>query len=546
VPFTIDPIGVKVGSAPAGCIVPPSSAKAPAPAADTCDVNFLPGGQNFMTVNLKVGETRTFVARGSTAGTYTWLSNVPDGTKVTQTPVQFIASVKALKPGRSNIAVFFTAATPDANGVRHVADAHIDIIAYKVASLSITPTGDQTLAKPPGSNVFEIDKAFDVSLKLTANGEANDVPAAQNIQLSFDDPDDPTISFVIDPNGGSGDDNASIAAGGRRTGVMWKDDADPSRVSSVSASSDGQKALAFLFCKLEQVCTFPVTFRASTIAGDNYIIKADALTFSEGGDTLFDGVQAKSGTWTVRRKISIAHLFEMQNSVSTTHVMSSDEIAPAFTGDGFTDYIQSPDIRILTAADSPHFLCDIDSPDASETPTQDELTRYNSTDPSIKATAKRQIEDKATNWVDRNQQRCISTKADFAARFVPPGTGISVFGIQKLSPKEDADPATGQTNFYPDGILVSVSLDGATAQVDPDGEWSTSPVLIDHDNQLIFIQAVEANEHLRNLLRRAVALTYLDRADFDDTTTGVLGPGAPTGTIDDVNILRLRGYIKLP
>jgi hypothetical protein len=37
-----------------------------------------------------------------------------------------------------------------------------------------------------------------------------------------------------------------------------------------------------------------------------------------------------------------------------------------------------------------------------------------------------------------------------------------------------------------------------------------------------------------------------DHEPFEPTTTGLLAEDAPSGTLDDKNVLRMRGYKKLP
>src|SRR5262249_25740547 len=129
----------------------------------------------------------------------------------------------------------------------------------------------------------------------------------------------------------------------------------------------------------------------------------------------------------------------------------------------------------------------------------------------------------------------------------------TIVGIRAFSEKEDGDPTTGQTHFYPPGITIPVGPfqpAGTRALVSPDGDWDAFGICAGGDG-VIWV-AAKGRDRLFQLVNdlRVVAHNS-DHEPFgadgsDNADSGLMGPNPSPFDIrfSADSILRLRGWTR--
>jgi hypothetical protein len=307
--------------------------------------------------------------------------------------------------------------------------------------------------------------------------------------------------------------------------------------------------LAYISLAPGETGAIQVQFLASAIAGDNYRLKAQAMSVSTASRVL---KEATSGLLEVFKEIKFERVVQMTGGADVNIIMAAGRVAPAFA-DANTLYPDPVAARVLPPGpQSPDFLHPIQPPNPGELPTQQELDQFASPDPILKAVAKGVISGKALAWARRVTARILlfdDLEMGRKQDLVGMSDAFGVIGIRAFSEKEDGDPATGQTNFYPPGITIPVGPFGANGlrqEVDPDGDWD--PIRGIEKSGRIWIPARGLEPAMEIVIARRLAALFSDHIPFGEdgetTDTGIMSdnPKPTDTTFTDENILRLRGW----
>jgi len=431
--------------------------------------------------------------------------------------------------------------------------------AIEFDSLETTPNykNELNIIKPiPAPNPEEIPKEIQAVIKLknkAGSGVATLVPF--KLHWSFEDIDDTARKTGIDTDG-QGDDNAPAENHGKRIttatppgtiSIMWK------AVAGTTTTVDpaGQTAISdsIVTAGADQG-TAKISFLSSIMAGDNYELKLE-IKNKEG--VLVKEFKFKK--WSVRKELEFTRFFKMQGGVDVKSVASRDNVDPAFSGDGYTDYRTGNTQTNLSAAQSPEFVVALLPPNPStdpqhpELPTQQELTDYASTNATVKAAAKAAIEAKAQSWVDRNTDKNYlgGEVIKYAQSIGAPA--FSLIGARYIHEKLDGRDKANGTPYYPAGIQIN-GTDGE--KHDPDADWGEFEGGEAGNFALIFLNT-DPLERLIVASRHEVGHAS-DHTLFgagDHASSGLMHPNANQnntfpfgdGNFNDSSILHLRGWV---
>lgn len=348
------------------------------------------------------------------------------------------------------------------------------IFKVEIESIFLTPNNALSLVKP-NKTAVDIDKGIEALVKVKNKQNQGVVTSLPfKINWSFEDPDDDSGKSAIDGNGSLGNDNTPVLNGGKAgtTSIMWKSTVGcHSIINLTTAESD-------VIVSGQDMGKTKIQFSSSVITGDNYILVVQLK--DQTGNII---KEQKTGTWTVRKTVSFSNIYQMAGSFNMTQMMSFNNVDPAFSGDGCTDYsLNATSVTNLSSANSPQFLVPLLPPisliDAvtglpdpnTELPTAQESQDYSNGTSAIKAAAKITITAKAQRWFSRNNNnlsRSINAYIQQAQIHTP-----AIIGALYYHPKLDGDPSTGNTNYYPSGIQINVANGNNTAiLVDPDDDW---------------------------------------------------------------------------
>ncbi len=465
----------------------------------------------------------------------------------------------------------------------------------EVESITLTPAGAENVVKP-NTAATEIDKDIEALVKVKKkDGTGAPTEIAIKVDWSFEDPDDTATRAGIDSNGGSGDDNAPIANGGKRgaASVMWKAVAGfTTTVNKNLADSETKTAGA-------DKGKTKIQFSSSAIAADNYILVAQCKNTA--GAVL---KEKKSGTWSVRKTVTFPNVYTMNGGVDAGAMMAVANINPAFNVDGYTDYSLGAVTALPAGNKSPEYVVPLLAPNAGETPSGQELATYlASSTPDVdvaplgdfpgpgdtdhdgdgnldtsadvdvaplgdfpgpgdtdhngdgnldsvataadKNAAKAAITAKAQAWFTRNNNNhgpALNTYVTLIG-----AAGRSIIGARYQASKLDGRAATGQTAYYPAGI--SVNTPGGPA--DPDSDWYEPQGTTLGD--IVFIWQNAGGAARRQVVGRHEVGHASDHVSFgpgDHAASGLMhytgdqSAANPNGvsTFADDSILRLRGW----
>jgi hypothetical protein len=256
-----------------------------------------------------------------------------------------------------------------------------------------------------------------------------------------------------------------------------------------------------------------------------------------------------------RKKVTADNIYEMAGSYNMTKMMSKENIDPAFSKNGCTDYTLASN-SILKLAESPEFFAPLLSPDpATDLPTDIELLDYLlSPDARKKETAEKSIQAKAQRWYDRNYTNIRKELRRYAIR-----AGIkpkAIIGANYLHPKSDGNLQSGKTDFYPPGILIDIAEPGdPSLLIDPDDEWNETQGLEELVTRNTWFFMNIASEGRRQVAGRheiGHASDHVEFGDGDHAVDGLMNPVAESsrknpvgnGEFSDDSIVKLRGRIR--
>jgi TANFOR domain-containing protein len=420
-------------------------------------------------------------------------------------------------------------------------------VRIEIASITMTPDGPLNLVKPSTSVIY-VTQEVEALVKVR-NKKGQGVVTALPIGLKwrYEDPDDVAndIKKIVDRNGPAGNDNTSEADGGRLGG--WQpvyeytsriDGVDAYALTNVMGANKGKSKMRFL---------------SSVIAGDNYIIVVDVL------DQSLKAVKsAKTGIWTVRKKVANERIYEMPGSLSMAKMMSKENIDPAFSKDGCTDYSVASTITTLPAKSVKTFMAEIVPPTEAQLPTKDELYILSHYDGNYDKwmAAKTSVTQRAQSWFDLSEMRMMWDLNTFASE-----NGIkeqSVVSVHYFHPKLDGDDATGQTDFYPYGIAIKT---GAGMIADPDEDWKHTQGVEQQGKRITWFfknSSIGGGDKRLQIVGRHEVGHRSDHkpfngnsgGDFDHSAEGLMTPtsgatlanpaGIPEFSADSINKLRGR------
>jgi hypothetical protein len=280
--------------------------------------------------------------------------------------------------------------------------------------------------------------------------------------------------------------------------------------------------------------------------------------------------EKKSGVWSVRKRVEINNVVRMQGGADVGTIMLHANIDPPadliFSGDGYTDYLFSPQNGAVLGLDpglSPEYISPVSPPipcpsvtqDPCELPTAQELSDIASPNQAVSQIAKTAIQAKAQKWYDRNHDLESASVSNYLSILNSKGiTGRVIIGGRYLSEKLDGRPETGQTTYYQNtGVDITARLG---LKVDPDGEWVFTMggpggvVGIEQDEKNISgIFVLLVNKDMDSLIvtgRHEVGHSS-DHVEFgpgDHASSGLMLPDADKtqGHFSPDSILRLRGW----
>jgi hypothetical protein len=349
------------------------------------------------------------------------------------------------------------------------------------------------IVKPwrPGVTVNEL--STEITLKVRYRNKSGDLVGTVipfKVAWSFTDPDDTSDdNSVIDTNGNSENDNATVAEGGKRggTSAMWKVVAG----FTASIDSSGQTASSDVSTIGLDLGTTKIAFLSSAIGGDNYKIKAQVNA---------DGRPVKEiefKKWSVRKRLDFNEGYQMAGGVDLDDYIAVNRVRGAYEGEGYTDYTLGPIRPFPTPSPGPSpsaspsdYLVSLlppiplsdptgvqDDP-AAELPTNQQRADYLGPAGAAQTAARNAITDKAQRWFDRNRLE-IARVEQATINAVNP-TGSVIIGCKKYHPKYDGVEGdgrpSGSTPYYPDGIVIHARNDNGTfitgSNIDPNKDWS--------------------------------------------------------------------------
>lgn len=402
----------------------------------------------------------------------------------------------------------------------------------EISSMEITPSDDFKAFKP-NTSATEIDSPVELTIKVKKKDGSGVVTAIPfKVKWSFEDPDDSAGDTTIDPNRGSGDDNAQVRQGGKRAdsggtnpapaGTMWKTVAG----FTATVSTDSQTAEAEVSTTGTTQGMSKMTFSTSVISGDNYFLiakyqKDDGTTFQE----------KKSGKWSVWKRLDFQNVYKMNGGAAVDNIMTRGNINPAFNGDGYTDYDLGTVQQLTAGAQSPEYVATLINPTAAQLPAPGDTPQ--------------QIAAKAQAWFNTNRNHINTSHLNFIQTINAPA--YSIIGARYYHPKYDG--RTGDTNFYPPGTLIDTTGSG-TPSVDPDGEWGNVQGAEIVERSFIFLN-ITSTIRARIVGRHEVghASDHVEFGPGDHASSGLMHPTAdqsntnPFGveTFSADSILKLRG-----
>jgi hypothetical protein len=442
-------------------------------------------------------------------------------------------------PYTVKISVTFDSLATYSEGFNDTDDTNVEI-----ESLTLTPNGKEILYKPSRTAV-EIDKDIEAQV-LIKNKQKNGVPTSLpfTVHWSFEDPDDPSSNRNIDLSGSSGNDNTLIANGGKSgaSSVMWKPQSGfVSNINYTTAETN-------VSIHGQDLAKAKIKFSSSVIAGDNYILVAQ---IKGANGTVIK--EEKTQEWLVRKQHSFNRIYEMAGGHNMTQMMSTNNIDPAYSQDGCTDYtLQAGAVINLTGANAPEFVVSLSPPNQAETPTAQELQDYASNNPAVSGPAQVAITAKAQAWFNRVNSSLPAGKNAYLQQ-----AGIqtpAIIGARYYHPKLDGRP--GQTNYYPAGIIINCA-NGSNQPIykDPDDDWRSVQGFRDsQDNAWIFLN-ISSTQRQQVVARHEIGHTS-DHECFDNGNcrtdhassglmhfSGDMSPSRPAGDADfsDDSITKLRG-----
>jgi len=335
---------------------------------------------------------------------------------------------------------------------------------------------EYNIIKPWKSIATEINT--EVSFKilyLSKDGQTKKpAPIPYKVEWSFKDIDDTSDNQLADSTGSKvGDDNATVAEGGKRTGNadMWK------AVTNFTATINpgGQTATSDVTTSGPDTGTTKIGFLSSAIGGDNYQIIA---TIKE------DTVVAKKvefKKWSVRKNLDFSQAFQVDDGTNLRDYVSQSIVEGAFNGEGYTDYhFNTSSIRQVAKPNNSEYLIELLQPKpltdpTPELPTQAELNDYNNGNATQKQAAKTAITAKAQSWYDRNFSNIQTKLTQFLTSLN--ASGDAIIGANLYHFKHNGTNE-GKTNFYPSDIVIQEKTVGPNntliptgATFDPDELW---------------------------------------------------------------------------
>jgi len=498
-------------------------------------------GPNHKAVVLAKGESVGLIATIAPSGQSTWSSSDSSVARASG------GTITAVAPGKATITASVS------NGLGSASDS-IEVIVYELTALEMaTPV---TIVK---QNITDTEISTPIDALATIVTGVPNVTVPISINFSFADSDDTAINTGIDPNGPLGDDNAPVARGGKRGGVMWKafDGGFPTTVAF-----DGQQALVAAQVPATDPSGTPtrisINFLSSAVAGDNYHFKLSA--FGAHGKTLKD--VDGSIIVPVRRKFTFNGTYLITGAgvgeadvAPVRAAMSESNIAPVFNGDAYTDYTLGPQIAKNSDAFA-EFTLDLSIPNQDEAPTPAELAAYAGTDPAAKAAAKASLEAKATAWYQRVGVLGSDTFGRLRGLAVDLGIkGPAIVGVHCFNGKEDGGAICADTfQPYPIGIMIPAGPPdgkGGRLPVDVNGQWT--PVdFIEVDpgpNAIVWVSKHISADRLQAWARHMAghasdhtSFGFEDHADLGSPSVmnPVLVPFPNLFTAED--ILHIRGW----
>ena len=381
-----------------------------------------------------------------------------------------------------------------------------DDIQVKIESLTLTPNGKEILYKTSRTAV-EIDKNIEAQV-LIKNKQKNGVPTSLpfTVYWSFEDPDDfssdPTRT--VDTNGNLGNDNTPTNQGGKAgaSSVMWK------AVTGFTSKVNFNLAETDVNTNGQNTGKAIIKFSSSVIAGDNYVLVAQ---IKDSNGTVIE--EEKTQEWLVRKQHSFSRIYEMTGSHNMTQMMGTNNIDPAYSQDGCTDYsLQAGTVNNLTGADAPEFIVPLSPPNQAEIPTAQELQDYANNNPAVSGPAQVAIIAKAQAWFNRVNGSLTAGKNAYLQQ-----AGIqtpAIIGARYYHPKLDGRP--NQTNYYPAGIIINTA-NGSNQPIykDPDDDWRSVQGFRDsQDNAWIFLN-INNTQRKQVVARHEIGHTT-DHACFDN------------------------------
>jgi hypothetical protein len=389
------------------------------------------------------------------------------------------------------------------------------------------------------------------------NGVQTTLPFKFN--WSYADPDDTSGRTIIDPDGG-GDDNAPFEKGGKRKAtttppavipIMWK--AVNGFTATVNTTTGQTVVSEISTASGADAGATKIVFLSSNVAGDNYKLKVE---IKNDAGTLIKEVLFEK--WSVRKALHFTNLYKMNGGVDVRSVASRDNVNPAFSGDGYTDYTVANTQTNLTAAQSPEFGVPFLHPIPAETPSAPELAAYATGAPAAKAAAKAAMETKAQAWYQRNIDTLGNELVAYAGTIGAPAS--SLIGGRYIHAKLDGREGDGRpansAKFYPDGLTIK---DNNNNPWDPNLDWGEAEGGEVGGFAFIFLNT-KPLDRLIVAARHEVGhasdhepfhVAIVVAGDADHALSGLMHktadqsfPANPYGvnTFSDDSILRLRGW----
>lgn len=412
----------------------------------------------------------------------------------------------------------------------------------EIHSIDLTPDGDWRLFKP--GIIDSITAAVSIKMK-DDSGVATELPI--RVDWSFEDPDDTATSIIIDPNGAVGDDNCPVDKGGKRgpESIMWMIHAE------YMGGINKNVAWSWVRTTGDAKGKTGILFAASGIAGDNYILVAQVKDSS--GTSV--PKEKKSGTWTVWRDLIFLGAYNMNGGIDAGDVMRTDNIRPAFSGDGCTEYEFAGSQPLPAGDQSPEYVVPLSNPTEEELPTNEEKANLNAVlptgepDVATQEDAVARIHMKAQHWHDRNRgEQHRITSLDAYAQLIG-ANAYSVIGARYYHPKMDGLEATGATDHYcPGDARISIYVPGGTIHPDA-AEWGGPIIQGLCWGKVVYIFLNSGDATRRQIVGRHEAGHASDHESFGPdghAASGLMHENGQSNQFSDDSILRLRGWWSNP